>query len=109
MLALQVADCHQQHVAMAILDGLVVDSAQVVSSQEVLQDEQVNTQVQMFSNTEQLICVCSHLQVLTCSWPAAVSILCLACRVEDDDIDTDILCLSHRTSSHIQDSCRDRE
>ena len=46
------------------------------------------------------------LGVLTCSWLAAVSILCRACRVEDDDIDTDILCLSHRTSSHIQDSCR---
>lgn len=51
--------------------------------------------------------VCSVVgRVLTCSWPAALSILCLACRVEDDDMDTDVLCLSHRTSSHIQDSCR---
>lgn len=37
VLAIHVADGHQQHVAVAILDGLVVDAAQVVSSQEVLQ------------------------------------------------------------------------
>lgn len=42
VLALRVADRHQQHVAMAILDGLVVDPAQVVGSQEVLRVEQVN-------------------------------------------------------------------
>lgn len=42
MLALRVADGHQQHVAVAILDGLVVDAAQVVSSQKALQEQQVN-------------------------------------------------------------------
>lgn len=42
VLALRVTDCHQQHVPVAILDGLVVDSTQVVGSQEVLQVEQVN-------------------------------------------------------------------
>lgn len=40
MLTLHIADGHQQHVAVAILDGLVVDAAQVVSSQKALQEEQ---------------------------------------------------------------------
>lgn len=37
VLTLQVADGHQQHVAVPVLDGLVVDAAQVVSSQQALQ------------------------------------------------------------------------
>lgn len=46
------------------------------------------------------------MRVTTCSCPAAVSILCRACRVDEEDMDTDVLCLSQLTSSHIQDSCR---
>lgn len=42
----------------------------------------------------------------TCSWPAAASIFCLDCRVEEEEVETARLCLSHRTSSHIQDSCK---
>lgn len=38
MLTLQVTDSHQQHVAMAVLDRLIVDTAQVVSSQQALQE-----------------------------------------------------------------------
>lgn len=38
VLALRVVDGHQQHVAVAVLDGLVVDPAQVVSSQKALPD-----------------------------------------------------------------------
>lgn len=42
----------------------------------------------------------------TCSWPAAVSIFCLDCRVEEEEVETARLCLSHRMSSHMQDSCK---
>ncbi len=42
----------------------------------------------------------------TCIWPAAASIFCLDCRVEEEEVETARLCLSHRTSSHIQESCK---
>ena len=38
VLALHVTDRHQQHVAVAVLDGLVVHSAQVVRAQKVLEE-----------------------------------------------------------------------
>lgn len=37
VLTVQVTDGDQQHVAVAVLDGLVVDATQIVSSQQALQ------------------------------------------------------------------------
>lgn len=41
----------------------------------------------------------------TCRWPAAASIFCLDCSVDEDEVEIAMLCLSHRTSSHIHESC----
>lgn len=54
MLAVHVADGDQQHVAVAILDGLVVDSAQVVSSQKALQEEQEANELKMLKRLKAL-------------------------------------------------------
>lgn len=59
VLTLRVADGHQQHVAVAILDGLVVDAAQVVSSQKALRGEEpktslfdVNSDLQLLASSD---------------------------------------------------------
>lgn len=43
---------------------------------------------------------------LTCNWAVADSIFCLAWSAVEEDIETDMFCLSHLISSHIQDSCK---
>lgn len=87
---------------MTIFDGLIVDSAQVVSSQPALQENDTAAVRKGNTHRAQLM-----MSLLTCSCAAAVSILRRACSVDDEDVDTDVLCLSHRTSSHIQDSYRE--